>query len=121
MSLSNVLWFQVTKPSGAFLRLTFLSFFGSPPALAMAFWFSIFVFGSLGDHQSLGIESHTTGSSGNLVEFTGAQAAHLGAVELGQGREHHGVNRHIDADAQCIGAANHGQQTLLGELSTRRR
>ena len=41
MSLSNVLWFQVTKPSGAFLRLTFLSFFGSPPALAMAFWFSI--------------------------------------------------------------------------------
>ena len=41
MSLSKVLWFQFTKPSGAFLRLIFFSFFGSPPALAMAFWFSI--------------------------------------------------------------------------------
>ena len=41
MSLSNVFSFQVTKPSGAFLRLMRLSFFGSPPALATAFWFSI--------------------------------------------------------------------------------
>ncbi len=41
ISLSKVFWFHVTKPSGAFLRLTFLSFFGSLPALARAFAFSI--------------------------------------------------------------------------------
>jgi len=41
INLSNVLWFHVTNPSGAFLRLTFLSFFGSFPALATALAFSI--------------------------------------------------------------------------------
>ena len=41
MSLSNVFSFHVTNPSGAFLRLIFLSFFGSLPALATARAFSI--------------------------------------------------------------------------------
>ena len=104
------------KTFRSLLALDLLELLRVSPGLGDGLLVFDFVFGSLGDHQSLGIESHTTGSSGNLVEFTGAQAAHLGAVELGQGREHHGVNRHIDADAQCIGAANHRQQTLLGEL-----
>lgn len=69
------------------LALDLLEFLRISPGLGDGFLVFDFIFGSLGDHQSLGIESHTASSSGNLVEFAGAQAAHLGAVELGQGRE----------------------------------
>ena len=41
ISLAKVDSFHVTNPSGAFLRLIFLSFFGSPPAFARARAFSI--------------------------------------------------------------------------------
>ena len=71
---------------------------------------------SLGDHQPFGIEAHAAGTTGNLVEFAGAQTTGLNTVEFRQRGEHHGMNRHVDADAQGIGTANHRKQALLGEL-----
>ena len=50
------------------------------------------------------------------MEFTGTQAAGLDSVELRQRGEYHRVDWHVDADTQGIGTANHGKQTLLGEL-----
>ena len=67
----------------------------------------------LGDDHALGVKARATGATGNLVELTGAQATHLVAVELGERGEDHGVDGHVDADAECVGAANDGQQALL--------
>ncbi|CUO42667.1 Uncharacterised protein [Collinsella aerofaciens] len=47
------------------------------------------------------------------MELAGAQATHLVAIELGERGEHHGVDGYVDADAECIGAADDGQQALL--------
>ena len=43
------------------------------------------------------------------MELAGAQATHLVAIELGERGEHHGVDGHVDTDAECVGAANDGQ------------
>ena len=67
----------------------------------------------LGDDHTLGIEARTAGATSDLMELTGAQATHLVAVELGERGEDHGVDGHVDADAECVGAANDGQQALL--------
>ena len=67
-----------------------------------------FVLGCLGDHHALGIEARAAGATGDLMELAGAQATHLVAVELGECGEHHGVDGHVDADAECIGAADDG-------------
>ena len=101
---------------GGFLALDLLELLRVASGLGYGLLVLDLIFGSLGYHQSFGVEAHTAGASGDLVEFAGAQAAHLGAIELGQRGQHHGVNRHINANAQRIGAANHRQQTLLGEL-----
>ena len=69
--------------------------------------------GCLGDDHALGVKARATGATGDLVELTGAQATHLVAVELGERGEDHGVDGHVDADAERIGAANDGQQALL--------
>ena len=69
--------------------------------------------GCLGNHHALGIETRAAGATGNLMELAGAQATHLVAVELGERGEHHGVDGYVDADAECIGTADDGQQTLL--------
>ena len=50
------------------------------------------------------------------MELAGAQAAHLVAVELRELREHHGMDGHVDAHAQRVGAADDGQEALLGQL-----
>ena len=73
--------------------------------------FGIFdlVLGCLGNHHALGIEARTAGATGNLMELAGAQATHLVAIELGERGEHHGVDGYVDADAECVGAANDGQ------------
>ena len=47
------------------------------------------------------------------MELAGAQTTHLVAVKLGERGEHHGVDGYVDADAERIGAADDGQQTLL--------
>ena len=73
-------------------------------------------FGGLGHHQAFGIEAHAAGAAGDLMEFAGAQTAHPGPVEFGERGEHHRMNRHVDADAERIRAADDRQQPLLGEL-----
>ena len=67
----------------------------------------------LGNHHALGIEARAAGATGNLMELAGAQTTHLVAIELGERGEHHGVDGYVDADAERIGAADDGQQTLL--------
>ena len=71
------------------------------------------VLGCLGNHHALGIEARTAGATGNLMKLAGAQTTHLVAVELGERGEHHGMDGHVDADAERIGAADDGQQALL--------
>ena len=66
------------------------------------------VLGCLGNHHALGIEARAAGATGDLMELTGAQATHL-VAELGERGEYHGVDGYVDADAECVGAANDGQ------------
>ena len=75
-----------------------------------------FEFGGFGYDQTLRVEAHASGASCDLMELAGAQLAHLRAVELGQRGQYHGMNRHIDTDTKRVGAADHWQQSLLGEL-----
>ena len=74
------------------------------------------VFGRLGDDHALGVEAGAARAAGYLVELARAQAALLVAVELGESGEQHGMDGHVDAHAQGVGAADDGQQALLGEL-----
>ena len=72
-----------------------------------------FVFRRLGNDHALGIKARAAGATGDLMELTGAQATHLVAVELGERGEDHGVDGDVDADAECVSAADDGQQALL--------
>ena len=71
------------------------------------------VLGCLGNYHALGIEARAAGATGYLMELAGAQTTHLVAIELGECGEDHGVDGHVDADAECVGAADDGQQALL--------
>ena len=73
------------------------------------------VFGRLGDDHALGVKARASGAPGDLVELARAEAAHLVAVEFGERREHHGVDGHVDANAERVGAADDRQEPLLGE------
>ncbi len=99
-----------------FLALDFLELFGISSGLGDRLLVFDLEFRCLGDDQPLGVESHAAGSPCDLMEFAGAQSAHLGAVEFGERCEHHGVDRHVNAHAQGVGAADHRQQTLLRQL-----
>ena len=70
----------------------------------------------LGDDAALGVEAGATRTACDLVELARAQAAHAMAVVLGEGREQHRVDGHVDAHAQRVGAADDGQKPLLREL-----
>ncbi len=72
--------------------------------------------GSLGDHDARGIEARATRAAGDLVELARAQAAMLAPVEFCETGEQHGVDGNVDAHTQRVGAADDGQQPLLGEL-----
>ena len=50
------------------------------------------------------------------MELARVEAAHAPAVELGELGEKHGVDGDVDAHAQRVGAADHGEKALLGEL-----
>ena len=52
----------------------------------------------------------------NLMKVARAQEAGLLAIELAELREQHGANRHVDAHAERVRAANDLQQTALREL-----
>jgi hypothetical protein len=70
----------------------------------------------LHDHGPGGIEARPPGATGDLVELASTQLAHLRAVELGERREQHRANRHVDADSEGVRAANHLEEALLREL-----
>ena len=107
---------QDTKPSGAFLRTSLRRFFGSSPALSDGLLVLGHVLGRLDDDRALEVVSGPPRPAGDLVELTGGEVAGAGAVVLGQRREQHGADRHVDADAERVGAADHLEQPRLGQL-----
>ena len=74
------------------------------------------VFGGFGDHAAFGVEARPAGTPGDLVELARVEPAHLVAVVFGQGGEDDRVDGHVDAHAERVGAADYGQEPLLGEL-----
>ena len=73
------------------------------------------VLGSLDDDVADAVVPGTACAAGDLVELAGARVAHLGAVVLGEAGEQHRADRHVDADAERVGAADDGEQAHLGE------
>lgn len=104
------------KPFGRLLALDLAQLLRVVASLGHRLRVLDLVFGRFGDHKALGVEPHAPGASGDLVEFAGAQLAHARAVEFGELGEHDRMDRHIDADAKGVGAADHRQQALLREL-----
>ena len=104
------------EPFRRLLALDFLEFLRIVPGLGDGLGVFDLVFGRLGDDQSLRVEAHAAGAAGDLMELAGAQATHLGAVELRQRGQHDRMDRHVDADSQRIGAADDRQQPLLRKL-----
>ena len=70
----------------------------------------------LGHHEALVVEPLAPGAPGDLVEVAGGEDRRLLAVELAEAREEHGADRHVDADAEGVGAADDLEQAALGEL-----
>ena len=56
------------------------------------------------------------GAAGDLQELAGAQDPLPAAVELRQPGEQHRPDRHVDADAEGVGAADDLEQPGLGQL-----
>ena len=101
------------KALGGLLLFNLTEFFGVVARFGHKLGILDLVLGCLGNHHALGIKARAAGATGNLVELAGAQTTHLVAIELGERGEHHGVDGYVDADAERIGAADDGQQTLL--------
>ena len=62
-----------------------------------------------------GVEPGPSRATGDLVELAGPQHPLLATVVLRQRGEQHGADRHVDADAQGVGAADDGEQAGLRE------
>ena len=73
------------------------------------------VLGRLDDHGAARVEPRTAGPPGDLVELARLEHALAGAVELRQAGEHDGADRHVDAHAERVGAADDLEQTGLRE------
>ena len=101
------------KALGSFLLFNLAELFGVVACLGHELGVLDLVLRGLGDDHALGVKARATGAAGDLMELTGAQTTHLVAVELGECGEHHGVDGHVDADAERVGAADDGQQPLL--------
>jgi hypothetical protein len=74
------------------------------------------VLGRLHDDVSHGVEAGPPGPPGDLSELTHLEHPLPVAVELGEAGEEHGPDRHVDADAEGVGAADDRQQSGLGEV-----
>ena len=74
------------------------------------------VLGGLDDDVPGGVEAGPPCPSGDLQELPHPQHPLTGAVELGQPGEQHRADRHVDADPEGVGAADHGEQPGLGQL-----
>ena len=116
MSRSNVSSDQLTKPSGAFLRWIFFCFLGSSPAFSTARRFSMTWSGAWATTQPRASKPARPGPSDDLVELARLEHALLRPVELRQAGEQHGADRHVDADAERVGAADDLEQAVLREL-----
>ena len=66
--------------------------------------------------MALIVEALAPGATRNLFELAHLEAADLATVELGELGEEHGAERDIDADAEGVGAGDHLEEALLGEL-----
>ena len=73
------------------------------------------VLGRLHDDAAGGVVARPPGPAGDLVELAGLEQPGLLAVVLGQRGEHDGADRHVDADAEGVGAADDLEQAGLGE------
>ena len=74
------------------------------------------VLGGLHDDVALGVEARPPGTARDLQELAGLQHPLALAVELRQAAEQDGADRHVDADAEGVGAADHGEQPGLRQL-----
>ncbi|MPM30961.1 hypothetical protein SDC9_77514 [bioreactor metagenome] len=74
------------------------------------------VLGRLTDDVPRGVEAGPAGPAGDLVELPGLEQPVAGAVELRQPGEDDGPDRHVDPDAEGVGATDHLEQAGLGEL-----
>ena len=105
------------EPLGRLLRLALLAgLLRVAAGLAQGAGVLDVVLGRLGDDAALGVEARAARAAHDLVELARVQVAHAAAVELGEGREHHGVDGHVDAHAERVRAADDGEKPLLGEL-----
>ena len=66
------------------------------------------------DHAAV-VEAGPAGPPGDLVELPGLEQPGDAAVVLAQRGEQHGADRHVDADAEGVGAADHLEQAGLGQ------
>ena len=71
--------------------------------------------GCLHDHGACRVEAGPARPAGDLVELARLQQPGFGPVVLGQRGEQHGADRHVDADAEGIGAADDLEQARLGQ------
>ncbi len=62
------------------------------------------------------VEALPPGAAGDLVEVARGEDRGLLPVELAQTRKEHRADRHVDADAERVGAADDLEQPLLREL-----
>ncbi len=115
-SRSNEFSLHDTNPSGGFLRTTFLSFFGIIARLRDRAGVLGLVLWRLRDDRAFGVVPRAPCATGDLVELACGELPHLRAVELGEPGQQHGADRHVDADAERVGACDHPQQPALGEL-----
>ena len=74
------------------------------------------MFGRLRDHPAAVVEALAPGAPADLVEIARTQDAGLLAVVLAEAREQDRADRHIDAHAERVGAADDLEQALLREL-----
>ena len=74
------------------------------------------VVGGLDDDGARGVVARPSGPPGDLVELAGTEQPRAGAVVLRKGREDDGADRHVDADAEGVGAADDLEQAGLRQL-----
>ena len=107
------------RPGAGFLRCTLRRFFTSSPAFASAFSFSITCSGAWTTTyppcriRHARPDQRSGGTRGRL------RTRWPVSVELGQLGEQHGADRHVDADAERVGAADHLRADPAGRGSRR--
>ena len=69
-----------------------------------------------GDDVALGIQAATPGATSHLQELTAHQRTMAPFGAFGQGRDHGGAGRHVDASGQGFRGEDHLDQTLLEQL-----